>query len=106
MPKTQKIENHSLPIIKKIKKRDGTLVDFNLDKITNALFKAMKATGEGAEADADKVAKWMVLEIASLTKSKGQSYIPSVEDIQDLAEKGLIFHKFAATAKAYILYRE
>ena len=44
-------------LIKQVKKRNGKLVDFDVKKIFNAVFKAMMATGEGTEFDASRVAE-------------------------------------------------
>jgi len=86
----------------KIRKRDGSVVDFDKEKITNAIFKAAVAVGGKDKAEAEKIADG-VLEYAD--KMFGPEDIPSVEDIQDLVEKALIESGHATTAKAYILYR-
>ncbi len=87
---------------KKLKKRDGRIVDFNLDKITNAIYKAAQAVGGEdrnlAETLAGKVAE-------ELNKRYGELGVPTVEDIQDIVETVLIRSGYAKTAKAYILYR-
>ena len=89
--------------IKKIEKRDGRIVDFDQEKITNAIFKAAQAVGgkdrERAEYLSDQVVK-------ELEKKYGERRIPTVEEIQDIVEKILIEHGHARTAKAYILYRQ
>jgi len=89
-------------MVKKIRKRDGSVVDFDKEKITNAIFKAAVAVGGKDKAEAEKVAD-KVLEY--IEKTFGPEDVPSVEDIQDLAEKALIESGHATTAKAYILYR-
>lgn len=89
----------------KIKKRDGSVASFDGGKITVAVEKAMKATGEGKMKDAELVTK-TVLKDLDKKASEIKGFVPSVEEIQDLVENSLIYHKFAATAKAYILYRQ
>jgi len=42
--------------ITKVQKRDGRIVDFDFARITNAIFKAITATGQGDEAKAKKIA--------------------------------------------------
>ncbi len=106
MSKAQKKASRGAFVIKKIKKRDGTLVDFNLEKIVQAVAKAMKASGEGDEKGALRVAKAVSVELIKRTKKQGPAYLPSVEEIQDLVEKELVLQQFPAVAKAYILYRE
>jgi len=91
--------------IKTVRKRDGRIVDFDIAKIVNACYKAMRTTGEGTEKDAVEVAKKVYLELLKISSRK-EKYIPDVEEIQDLVEKHLIFANLAQTAKAYILYRK
>lgn len=86
-----------------IKKRDGRIVAFDENKITNAIAKAMQATGETAQRqEAEKVAEQV---IASLSKRYPKDHIPTIEEIQDVVETELILMDYAKTAKAYILYR-
>ncbi|RLF36382.1 MAG: ribonucleoside-diphosphate reductase, adenosylcobalamin-dependent [Thermoplasmata archaeon] len=89
--------------ITKIEKRDGRIVDFDQEKITNAIFKAALAVGgrdrERAKFLSDQVVK-------ELERKFGKRKIPTVEEIQDIVEKVLIEHGHAKTAKAYILYRQ
>lgn len=97
----QKMKNR----VELIKKRDGSTVEFNVEKIAQAVGKAMKVSGEGSETDALKVAKAVHLELDKECANSPDNCIPSVEEIQDLVEKQLILQQFATTAKAYILYR-
>ena len=91
-------------LIKQVKKRNGKLVDFDIKKVFNAVFKAMLATGEGTEFDASRVAEQVVLQL-SKTHIKNTHYIPTVEEVQDAVERELMWEDFVETAKAYILYR-
>jgi len=89
--------------IKQIKKRDGRIVPFDQTRITNAVFKAMQAVGEGnLKSDPIKVSERVINELAK--KFLGSS-IPQVEEIQDMVEEVLILMDFPKTVKAYILYR-
>jgi len=85
----------------KIRKRDGSVVDFNKEKIVNAIFKAVQAVGGSDKAEVEKVAE----KVIEYLETKFKDEIPSVEDIQDAVEKALIEKGHATTAKAYILYR-
>lgn len=105
MPTTKSSPKKNL-IVKKVRKRDGTLVDFELAKIVNAVQKSMKASGEGDDKAAHKVALVAEREVLKLAKKAPKGYTPTVEEIQDLVEKSLILEQFPATAKAYILYRQ
>ena len=83
-----------------IKKRNGVVVEFNAQKIRNAIFKANVAvTDEGMTGAA----------LDQLTKKVADAFtdnvIPTVEDVQDKVEEMLIAADYAKTAKAYILYR-
>ncbi len=91
--------------IKSVRKRDGTIVAFDLEKITNAINKAMLATGEGTKEDAFSVAKKVLAELEKKTK-EDKGFIPKVEEIQDIVEAELILSDYVKTSKSYILYRE
>lgn len=89
-------------MISKIRKRDGKIVDFDKEKITNAIFKAAAAVGGTDRKEAERTTEIVIRMISEKFKD---DYIPTVEDIQDLVEKALIEAGHATTAKAYILYR-
>ncbi|PIP24455.1 MAG: ribonucleoside triphosphate reductase [Candidatus Nealsonbacteria bacterium CG02_land_8_20_14_3_00_37_10] len=89
--------------ITKVKKRDGTIVDFDQSKITNAIFKAITATGQGDGIRSKKLSD-KVTQILSRRFRKDE--IPNVEQIQDIVEEVLVLEGLVETAKAYILYRE
>jgi len=91
--------------IKKVRKRNGRLMDFDVTKIVNAAYRALLATEEGGEEDAVNIAKKAYLELLKGVAQE-KAFTPSVEEIQDLVEKHLIFANYAQTAKAYILYRK
>src|ERR1035437_4437952 len=103
---TSKKKNVSAkPVVKNIQKRDGNVVPFDKSKITVAVEKAMRASGEGGLVDAEKVTDGVIKEIAKIT-GKYRNFIPAVEGVQDIVEKRLILSEYAQTAKAYILYRD
>ena len=89
--------------ISRIKKRDGTVVDFVQDKITVAVGKAMEANGI-----TDRAAAKTVSDIATfmLEDKFGGYTIPSVEQTQDIVEMVLMKQGYLDVAKSYILYRE
>ncbi len=86
----------------KIRKRDGKIVAFEIEKIVNAIYKATLAINKPDLAAAKHLANEVVLTLDALFPET----IPSVEDIQDIVEKTLIKHGYADAAKAYILYRK
>jgi anaerobic ribonucleoside-triphosphate reductase len=89
--------------IARIKKRDGTVVDFCQDKITEAVFKAMRSQGIDDRAAAKHVSD---ITTFILEEKFGGFTIPSVEQIQDIVEMVLMKQGYHEVAKAYILYRE
>jgi len=84
-----------------IRKRDGQLEQFRVDKIARAIFKAAAACGGDDFALAESLAQ----EVVTLAERRYADDVPHVEEIQDLVEKVLIEDGHARTAKAYILYR-
>jgi ribonucleoside-diphosphate reductase alpha chain len=89
-----------------IKKRDGRVVSFRQSKISNAIYKALVATGRADYAVSDRLADEVVQKmIQHGYRSSEITAIPSVEDVQDMVESILIEEGFSETAKAYILYR-
>lgn len=89
----------------KTQKRDGRLVSYENKKITEAIKKALKETGEASPDEANKVAKSVTLEMIEIAK-KQKDFVPNVEAVQDEVERQLMLHGYTHTAKAYILYRE
>jgi anaerobic ribonucleoside-triphosphate reductase len=101
MNKERRVEMQNA--ISRIKKRDGTVVDFTQDKITNAVYKAMETHGLK-----DRDAARTVCDIVTfiLEEKFGGYTIPSVEQIQDIVEMVLMKRGYHDVAKSYILYRE
>ncbi|MBA7596476.1 Anaerobic ribonucleoside-triphosphate reductase [subsurface metagenome] len=89
--------------INKIKKRDDRVVDFEQQKITDAIFKAITATGQGDGKKSRKISD-KVVELLNRRFKKGE--MPHVEQVQDIVEEVLILENLVETAKSYILYRE
>ncbi|MGD2245057.1 MAG: ribonucleoside triphosphate reductase [Candidatus Aminicenantes bacterium] len=89
--------------ISRIKKRDGSVVDFVQDKITNAVGKAMESHGVTDRHLAQTVSDIVTF---MLEDRFGGYTIPSVEQIQDIVEMVLMKQGYHEIAKSYILYRE
>ncbi len=87
--------------IKQIIKRDGRTVDFDVEKITDAIYKAAKVLG-GKDHD---TAKFLARQVEVYLLEICHNEIPTVEQIQDAVEKVLIENGHARTAKEFILYR-
>jgi len=98
---TAKMEEESI-LFKEIRKRDGRVVSFEPDKITDAVYKAASSVG-GKDRN---IAKKLTKQVMDFLYQEGYNgIIPAVEDVQDAVEKVLIENGHARTAKAYILYR-
>ena len=87
-------------MIKKIVKRDGRKVKFDISKIENAITQAFLACDHN---DTEKSLDLAIKVLESLEEDKITT--PTVEDIQDRVEKVLIEEDYADVAKKYILYR-
>ena len=89
--------------IGEIRKRNGSVANFNKDKISNAIYKALDALSQADRGLADELAGGVVQKL--IEHGFSASIPPSVEDIQDLVESTLIDKDYSKIAKAYILYR-
>ena len=92
----------------KTRKRNGSIVDFDKDKIFNAIEKAVLASHVDETFDSkvcDKLVDIINDECFSFCQ-KIKSTTINIEDIQDIVERTLIKNGFADTAKEYILYRQ
>jgi ribonucleoside-diphosphate reductase beta chain len=87
-----------------IRKRDFSVKTFDLDNITNAVFKALRAVNSGTQEDAQNVAL-AVYKTLMQRKEIDPNYIPTIEQVQDIVENKLMETEFHEAAKAYILYR-
>ncbi|MEA1998900.1 MAG: ribonucleoside triphosphate reductase [Euryarchaeota archaeon] len=85
-----------------IEKRDGRLVFFETEKITNAIAKAGAVTGEFDS----EIAQKLTLKVLNLAQQAIPRDVPTVEEIQDVVEEILLSSPYRKTAKAYIIYRE
>lgn len=87
-----------------IEKRDGRVVDFNQNKIIDAILKAfLEVDGEISDyayAKAGNIADYI------LDQAKQSDHLLTVEEIQDLVESGLMSTKRKDVAKSYIKYRD
>ena len=83
-------------------KRDGSVKDFDANKIVAAIAKAGKATGEFDEACAARITEERVLpKLVSLNL-----VTPHIEQVQDAVEHALFDEGYFKTLRAYIIYRE
>lgn len=90
--------------IEKIIKRNGNFENYDIDKITRAIYKWLESVGNKNLKDAQKVAEKVDFYLNEECEKNGEC-TPSVEHIQDLVEKTLMELDFFDAAKSYILYR-
>lgn len=103
--------------IQSIRKRDGSLQEFDISKIESAIAKALVEAGEGNREDAKRVAELAHQKVVAMCVQAGTAASddpiakkcidgsPAVEEIQDLVEQALMECDYYTTAKAYIIYR-
>ncbi len=84
-------------------KRDGTVVPFNISKITAAIGKAFDALNKPYNAD---IIDLLALKVTSDYTPKIENGKIDVEAIQDSVESVLVQAGYADVAKCYILYRK
>ena len=87
--------------IKAIIKRDGRRAEYDIDKITDAIFTAAQVLG-GTDRD---TARYLAKQVEVYIVEVLHNTTPTVEEIQDAVEKILIENGHARTAKEFILYR-
>lgn len=85
-----------------VQKRDGKNVDFNLQKISDAIRMAFEAQEKQYHPS---IIDFLALKVTADFEPKIKEGLISVEDIQDSVESVLVQAGYADVAKAYILYR-
>lgn len=88
--------------IYKIKKRNGTIVTFDREKIQSAIMRAMASLNITDDIYATELAHEVQAQLHELHHDS----IPTVEQIQDVVEATLMKNGYEQVARAYILYRE
>ena len=83
-------------------KRDGKIVDFNLEKISQAISLAFEACETNF---VPQIIDFLALKVTAEFEPKIKNNLVQVEDIQDSVESVLVKAGYAEVAKAYILYR-
>ena len=83
-------------------KRDGSIADFDISKISAAVGKAFESLGKETHPS---IIELIALHVTSDYESKIKDGKITVEEIQDSVEKVLSESGYADVAKSYILYR-
>ena len=84
-------------------KRDGEVAEFSLNKITEAIKKAFRATSKDYN---NEILELLSLRVTADFQNKMKDGRISVEEIQDSVEHVLEQTGYTDVAKAYILYRK
>ncbi|MBQ3351214.1 MAG: ribonucleoside triphosphate reductase [Thermoguttaceae bacterium] len=91
--------------LKKLRKRDGRIVDFDDSRIISAADRALRSVGTANEKVAKRIARDVIEELVDKGYDQPDQ-IPDQELVQDLIEHSFIKRGMTAAAKAFILYRE
>ena len=87
----------------RVTKRDGSITEFHIAKIGNAITRAFEAVGRQQHPS---VIELLALRVTAEFEPKIRKELISVEDIQDCVERVLSEAGYSDVAKAYILYRK
>ncbi|MGB5637578.1 MAG: anaerobic ribonucleoside-triphosphate reductase, partial [Sedimenticolaceae bacterium] len=87
----------------RLRRRDGSEVAFDSDRIQSAIRRAGEASGEFAE-DESRLLTSQVIKV--LSHGHFSDGVPDIERIQDIVEQTLIAANHLRTARAYISYRD
>lgn len=90
--------------ITRIKKRSGTITDFDQSRIQSAIARAYEASR--VLIDIVSLTELTDKIVSVLEQTYGEDNIPEVEDIQNVVEKEIALKGDFEVAKAYVLYRE
>ncbi len=94
-----------MSLITNVKKRNNQIVEFEIQKIEDAICKAfVQVTREEKREVAHHISE-IVLKELELESMNHDAYVPTVEHTQDLVEKHLMAANFFDVAKHYIIYR-
>ncbi|MBF0544156.1 MAG: ribonucleoside triphosphate reductase [Candidatus Riflebacteria bacterium] len=85
-----------------VERRDGSVVPFNAEKISSAIERAGKATGEFGVSEAVQ----MTQQVINILSHRHQDGYPNIEEVQDVVEHILIANNYFGTNRSYIVYRE
>jgi len=91
--------------ITQVQKRNGEFKEFDVQKVIKAIANAMREIDAGDRSDAEKVAEMVYQELLQRAEMN-PSYIPNIEEIQDLVEEALMLSGYRDVARAYIIYRQ
>jgi len=88
--------------IGKVRKRGGSLQDYDIGRIQKAIGKALSASGIAA----DDLSRDLARQVEERLEERFRHGVPGVEDIQDEVEEALMSRGYPGVARAYILFRQ
>ena len=91
--------------IYQVVKRDGKVVDFDRQRIENAIYAAAQSVGYGTGRQWAEALSWAVVGLMD-QRFGDNGHMPHVEEIQDVVEEVLVKSGSTQVAKEYILYRQ
>ncbi len=92
-------------LVKKVRKRNGEIVDFDLSRIEKAVRGPFTEVFNG-ETDENKISLTVEIIKNKLSAKFHPNSIPAVEEIQDVVEESLMEIGEPKVARAFIIYRE
>lgn len=98
-------KNTESQTILQIRKRDGSIANFDTNRIQVAIEKAFDAC-QADKGDVPMITTSVIDDLETIQENRGKDTILTVEIVQDEVEKNLIKYNKYEVAKAYILYRE
>ena len=98
-----KAMNRRVAIMLSIRKRDGSLQEFNLEKVSKAIEKAFMADHKFYN---DDIINMLSLRVTAQMNGKINNEVIDIEDVQDAVEVTLIQAGYVDVARNYILYRK
>lgn len=87
----------------KVEKRDGTIQQYNFEKIENAVSKVFSAIGEDVP---EKLIEQLREHFDNIIAKKDADYVMPIENIQDILRDFLIKKNKVKAAETFILYRK
>ncbi|MCM0755613.1 ribonucleoside triphosphate reductase [Desulfovibrio aminophilus] len=85
-----------------VRKRNGSVIPFNAEKIVSAIRRAGAATGDFAEDEA----RLLTAQVVKVLSHRYAGGTPDIERIQDAVEQALISANHFRTMRSYSVYRE
>ncbi len=90
----------------KVVKRNGSLADFDTDKVRRVVGLGLKNVNKYSQKAEDEILEKVLATIEEIFAKKDKNKIPTVEQIQDIIEISFMKAGMFDVAKSFILFRE